>query len=135
MQANEEFLFSRQVIVVDKGNDTVLAEFSGGSNLEIRVENRIISVMLITLPNRYRSLTRGLMGNYNRKPDDDLVPRNGSTSISVDSSAEEIFSYGNTCKYDVYRKYFLALILISTYKAITIIKLLFSIRSNFCPIR
>ena len=36
----------------------------------------------------YQSLTRGLrglMGNYNLRPDDDLVPQSGSISISVDS--------------------------------------------------
>ena len=84
-------------MIMDRGNDTVLAEFSGGSNLEIRVENRIISVMLITLPNHYRSLTRGLMGNYNRKPDDDFISRRTTFSIPVDSSAEDIFTFGNTC--------------------------------------
>ncbi len=87
------------MVIIDNGNNTVTAAFSGGTNLEIRVNNRIISMMLITLPDRYRSLTRGLMGNFNRRTEDDLVPRGGTSSISMDSSMEEIFSYGITCTY------------------------------------
>ena len=89
----------RQVVVTDRGNSTAVAEFSGGSSIEITVQNDIISVMLVTLPNRYRSLTRGLMGNYNDDAKDDLIPKNSSISIPPDSSVEEIFAFGNTCKH------------------------------------
>ncbi len=81
-----------------------MAEFSGGSNIEIRVQNSIISVMLVTLPNHYRSLTRGLMGNYNDDASDDLIPKDSSINIPVDSSAEEIFDFGNTCSFNVHVK-------------------------------
>lgn len=84
-------------MVTHQGNDTAVAEFSGGSYIEIRVQNSIISVMLVTLPNRYRKLTRGLMGNYNDNNKDDFIPKNSSTSIPVESSAEEIFEFGNSC--------------------------------------
>ena len=91
-------MFSRDVVVIDDGNNTGIAEFSGGSNIEIRVNNGIISVMLVTLPNRYRSLTRGLMGNYNGNPSDDFIAKGTTASISIDSDDEEIFTFGNTCK-------------------------------------
>ena len=83
--------------VVDEGNETVSAAFSGGANIHIQVENGIISVMLVTLPERYQSLTTGLMGNYNGDTSDDLVPKGSTVSISVDSSMEDIFQLGNTC--------------------------------------
>ncbi len=83
--------------MIDEGNNTGIAEFSGGSNIEIRVENGIISVMLVTLPNQYRSLTRGLMGNYNGEKSDDFIPKGASSSISIDSDKEDIFTLGNTC--------------------------------------
>ena len=85
-------------MVTDRGNNTAIAEFSGGSNIEIRVENDIISVMLVTLPNRYRGLTSGLMGNFNRETRDDFIPKDSSISIPLDSSVEEIFAYGKTCE-------------------------------------
>lgn len=89
----------RQVIVIDQGNNTVLAEFSGGSNIEIRVKNRIVSVMLVSLPDMYQSLTRGLMGNYNGDTSDDLAPRGSTISIPIDSTMEDIFTLGNTCMF------------------------------------
>lgn len=76
-----------------------MAQFSGGSNIEIHVENGIIAVMLITLPIRYQGTTRGLMGDYNLNPNDDLIPKGASGNIPVDSSKEEIFEFGNTCTY------------------------------------
>ena len=84
-------------MVIDRGNNTVVAEFSGGSSIEIRAENNIVSVMLVSLPDQYRSLTSGLMGNYNGDDTDDLTPRSSSSNIPVDSSTEEIFQFGNTC--------------------------------------
>ena len=83
---------------MDRGNNTARAEFSCGANIEIRVENGIVSVMLVTLPQNYRSLTRGLMGNYNGDTTDDLVPRGSQAGIPVESSNEEIFTFGNTCE-------------------------------------
>ena len=84
--------------MIDEENNTGVAEFSEGANIRIQVENGIISVMLITLPEKYRSLTRGLMGNFNGDVKDDFIPKGSTASISLESSAEEIFSFGKTCK-------------------------------------
>ena len=92
-------LISRQVVVIDEGNNTGLAEFSNGANIKIQVENNIISVMLVTLPEKYRHLTRGLMGNYNQDGNDDFIPKGAASNIPVDSSKEEIFDFGNTCMF------------------------------------
>ncbi len=89
----------RQVMVTDRGNNTAVAEFMGGTNIEIRVQNRIIAVMLVTLPVRYRSATSGLMGNYNGDDTDDLIPKGSTSSIPVDSSMEQIFDFGRTCRF------------------------------------
>ena len=88
-------------MVIDAGNNTGIAEFSGGFNIEIRVENGIISVMLVTLPNQYRGLTSGLMGNYNGDTSDDLIRKGTTVSIPLDSDNEEIFEFGNTCMQSV----------------------------------
>lgn len=83
--------------MIDEGNSTGVAEFSGGTNIKIQVENGIISVMLVTVAEQYRSLTRGLMGNFNGNQRDEFIPKGSTGSISVDSSKEEIFDFGNTC--------------------------------------
>ena len=40
---------------------------------------------------------KGLMGNYNLQTEDDLIPKGSSSLIPLDSSKEDIFSFGNTC--------------------------------------
>ena len=86
------------MVVADRGNNTALAEFSGGSIIRIQIGNGIMTRIEVTLPRRYRSLTRGLMGNYNGDREDDLEPRNSFVAIPSDAGSEEIFEFGCTCK-------------------------------------
>ena len=89
-----------EVTLVDKGNATVVASFSKGTTIELKVDNGIISVMLVTLPSYQKGKTRGLMGNFNGYPSDDLLPKGESTPLSPDSSMEEIHHlFGTTCKF------------------------------------
>ena len=94
----KEIKFS-EVTLEDKGNDTVIATFSKGTSVELRVENGIISVMLVSLPSYQQGKTRGLMGNFNGDPSDDLLPRGETTPLPPDSSMEDIHHlFGVTCK-------------------------------------
>jgi hypothetical protein len=87
------------VALLDKGNETVVAVFSIGASVEIKVENEIISVMLVGLPESLISKTRGLMGTFNGITSDDLIPKGGVKSIPLDSSLEDIHNmFGITCK-------------------------------------
>ena len=82
----------------DSGNNTVSVNFAGGAKMELRVENGIISVMLITLPTDFKGMTRGLMGSFNGDVSDDLIPKFQSKPISVNASIEEIHKeFGITC--------------------------------------
>ena len=88
------------IALLDKGNNTILAILSGGANIEIKAENGIISVMLISLPESFLSTTQGLMGTFNGIKPDDLVPKGESQSIPLDSSLEDIHNeFGITCEY------------------------------------
>lgn len=88
------------VTLEDKGNATVVASFSKGTTVELRVDNGIISVMLVSLPPNQKGKTRGLMGNFNGDPNNDLLPRNGSSPLPPDSSMEQIhYLFGITCEY------------------------------------
>ena len=85
--------------LLNKGNETVVAVFSIGASIEIKVENRIISVMLVGLPESMRSKTRGLMGTFNGITTDDLIPKRRASSIPLESSLEDIHSlFGITCE-------------------------------------
>ena len=64
------------VTVADIGNDTFSAQFSGGAYVEVRVENDIISVLLVNLPDSLQGATRGLMENFNGNTSDSKVRSN-----------------------------------------------------------
>lgn len=40
------------------------------------------SAVFVTLPSNYMGAVCGLCGNYNGKPEDDLIPKNGKTPVS-----------------------------------------------------
>ena len=85
--------------LLDRGNNTILALFASGINIEIKTENEIISVLLVGLPDSMKSTTNGLMGTFNGIISDDLIPRGGTKSIPLDSSLEDIhYQFGMTCE-------------------------------------
>ena len=87
------------VTVEDRGNATVMAAFSKGTSIELKVENGIVSVMLVSLPPNQKGKTSGLMGNFNGDPSDDLLPQGALSPIPSDSSMEDIHHlFGMTCK-------------------------------------
>ena len=87
------------VTVADLGNRTIVATFSSGAFLKVQEENGIISVLIVSLPASYRNKTRGLMGNYNGDKSDDLIPKGGSKSLSLDSTLQDIHKqFGITCE-------------------------------------
>ena len=86
------------VVLLDKGNNTVQALFSSGANVEISVLNGIINVMLVALPASMKKTTRGLMGSYNDIISDDLLPRDGGKALLLDSDLQTIHNvFGMTC--------------------------------------
>ena len=88
------------VTVADRGNKTLSAVFhNNGEYIEVKVENDIISVVLVSLPVSYKGITQGLMGNYNGNTSDDLIPQGGGAAIPVESSLKNIHElFGITCK-------------------------------------
>ena len=87
------------VTISDRGNSTLSAMFSSGAYLEVKEEQDIISVLIVSLPNTFRGTTRGLLGSFNGDSSDDLVPKTGGDPISVDSSLQEVHEqFGVTCK-------------------------------------
>ena len=90
------------VTVAYRGNNSYSATFSTGAYVEVRLENDIISTVLVSLPTSFRETTRGLMGSYNGDTSDDLAPRTDSgvgQPISVNATLQEIHEmFGVTCK-------------------------------------
>ena len=87
------------VIIFKSGNNTLSATFSSGAFLQVEEQNGFISVLIVSLPESYKSKTQGLMGPYNGNKTDDLTPRENGTILSLNSTIQEIHEkFGMTCK-------------------------------------
>ena len=88
------------VTVSSLGNDTYAATFTSGAYVQVREELDYLSVLIVSLPDSFRNLTRGLMGLFNGDASDDLLPKDGSIPLPLDSSLQMIHEeFGLTCKW------------------------------------
>ena len=90
----------KNVTVADLGNNTLSATFSSGAYLEVQQENRILSSLVISLPESYKTVaTQGLLGTFNGDTSDDLKPNNGTVPLPLDSTLRDIhYDFGLTCE-------------------------------------
>ena len=86
-------------VSVRTGESSATAVFSSGVYVEVRAANGILSTLLVSLEDGYRSRTSGLMGDYNGDRSDDLLPRGALMPIPLTSSLRDIHNqFGVTCK-------------------------------------
>ena len=73
--------------------------FTGGYYLEVVAQNGFLSLIKVSLPDGASGMARGLMGNYNGNPDDDLIPKGESVSLPTNSTIERIhYDFGLSCE-------------------------------------
>uniref|UniRef100_H0ZH21 Mucin-4 n=1 Tax=Taeniopygia guttata TaxID=59729 RepID=H0ZH21_TAEGU len=96
-QGEQDLLLNAKCIpgVLLVNTSSVTAVFDGTISVSVSATSGILSVVC-SLPNWYCNSTRGLLGVWDHDPADDFQMPNG-TSIPVNSSEEEIYSYGMTC--------------------------------------
>ena len=81
-------------------NNTIGVTFSSGAYIEAKAENGIISVLIVSLPDSFKNMTRGLMGIYNDDISDDLTAQGSTISLPTDSSLQDIhYQFGISCMY------------------------------------
>jgi len=86
--------------VVREGNDTVTVRFSSGATVQTSKLNRILTNILVTIPEHFS--TSGLLGQLNGDPADDLLPKNATVPLPTNSTIENIHQqFGITCKFVV----------------------------------
>ena len=87
------------VILSDLGNNMLSALFSSGAYVQAKLENGIISVLLVSLPDSFYNATYGLMGVFNRDVTDDLMIRNSNEYLPLNSHSNVThWMFGLTCK-------------------------------------
>ena len=87
--------------ITDLGNSSYSASFSSGAYVEVKEENGIFSVLIVSLPNGFEGgQSHGLMGSFNGNTSDDLLPKLSLEPLHLNSSLQEIHElFGVTCKY------------------------------------
>jgi hypothetical protein len=64
----------------------------------VEVKLKKLLTISVAVPEIYKGLPKGLMGNANSDPADDFTYPNG-TVLPTSATEREIFSYGQTCKF------------------------------------
>lgn len=72
--------------------------FPTGAGVEVRLREGTMTTTVL-LPEEFNNSTLGLLGKMNGDPEDDLVKQPGQT-VQNQSSPEELFSFGASCKRD-----------------------------------
>lgn len=87
----------RNVTIVNEGNGSYAVRFTSGISIQASNQNGILTNILVTIPEGFA--TRGLLGQFNGDPEDDLLPRNGTIPLPINSTVEDMhYRFGNTCK-------------------------------------
>ncbi len=74
------------VTIVNKGNETIAVRMTPGISVQVSKRNGILTDIVVTLPEYFN--TKGLLGQYNGNPMDDLLSRNNTTNSSKFNCAE-----------------------------------------------
>ena len=92
-------------VMVKKGeNSSYSATFSNGIHIEVYQElnsnnEAFISTMIVSLPESFKGTTSGLMSSFNDDQSDDLLPKNGTKPLPLNSTLETIhWKFGITCE-------------------------------------
>ena len=92
----------RNLTISKKDNQTYLVTIASGAIITVKENNNMLSDVSVTLSDYYLNNTIGLLGQYNGKPEDDLLLRN-KTITSSNATIEEIhYQFGLTCKLNIY---------------------------------
>ena len=88
--------FDLGVDIFRSTENSITTVFSVGVSINISLVAGIPNYVL-TIPERYRNQSRGLLGNFNGNDTDDFVFRNG-TLLRNNASDFEIHQFGQSCK-------------------------------------
>ena len=84
------------VFITRDSQNVLVCGFPIGISVTVTASSGMLSFVL-GIPDEFRNMTRGLMGNYNGFETDDLAYRNG-TMLAQNSSDRLIHEMGQSCK-------------------------------------
>lgn len=91
--------FTDVTLLSEVSTNRVAATFSTGAFIEVRQENGFVAVLMVSLPQRYKNTTSGLLGTFTGNTLDDFVARTSSMPLPINSSREVLHNqFGSTCE-------------------------------------
>ena len=88
----------RNVTIMYEDNNTVGIRFSGGGLVKVQNMDDYLLIQVTTLPPPFVNNTKGLLGVWNRDPNDDLQTPDGNI-LSPNATMREIYyEFGEKCK-------------------------------------
>ena len=91
--------FTDVTLLSEVSTNRVAATFSSGAFVEVRQENGFVAVLMVSLPQRYKNFTQGLLGTFTGSTLDDFVPRTNTTPVSINASREVLHNqFASTCE-------------------------------------
>lgn len=86
------------VTIADIGNSTFSVRFTSGATVTASKFDNILTNIVVTLPEHF--ITRGLLGQFNGDPNDDLLPKETPLPLPVNTTNEDIhYNFGLTCEF------------------------------------
>lgn len=86
------------VTIVDVGNSTFAVRFTSGATVTASKFDIILTNIVVTIPEHF--ITRGLLGQFNGDPNDDLLPKQSPMPLPINATEEDIhYNFGLTCKF------------------------------------
>jgi len=91
--------FTDVTLLSEVSTNRVAATFSSGAFVEARQENGFVAVLMVSLPQRYKNITRGLLGTFTGSTFDDFVPKTSTAPVSINASREVLHNqFASTCE-------------------------------------
>lgn len=84
------------VFVYSPKPSNVTVMFPSGTGVEVRGSAGVMTLTVL-LPLDFQNYTQGLLGTMNDDPEDDFTSGDG-VRIPLNSSAQDIFTYGASCE-------------------------------------
>ena len=75
-----------------------------GISVNVSIRNGFLDYV-VALPESFKGSTRGLLGNFNGNPDDDLMSPDGSQMLGPDATDAQIHDLGQECMCHFYHKH------------------------------
>ncbi|XP_053372976.1 fibrillin-1-like [Mercenaria mercenaria] len=94
--ASKGFQASEKTVSLEKNNNTIKVSFvNSGISFNVAVKLQKLLTIAVIVPELYKDLSKGLLGNTNADPSDDLKYPNG-TILSTNATEREVFDYGQS---------------------------------------